>query len=464
MQNLYISHERRLLRNVFMLVMRKCSQIANICLTRNTSEWGNRMRHKIWLVLLLSFVLGCGNGQNGDGEKQIENVTKTEVLEQEDETKTEIQEQTEILKKQENATQTEIQKQEENITKNETDELVYTSDYLGNIDDIAVTEDGRLYAICFQALHEGYRESNGKERLVITQPTQWLYEFDTNGACVCLGEMIYSPKEAMTLEWAEDSLYMVVLGINNIPVLYEVGHLSEVYSEVVETYKESRKAGEHDMQKFSDVNNLDIWTLQERYRFDTFSAIKRLVFMEDRLYVYGVLTNPEENAFVQNLESLEMYVDTYTGQAIGYLDMKNLDAGVTLLPMDGIPQDMIKLTEDTLGVYLVGEDATSFWKYTPSKETWEQTDMAEVKFGGTAEDSVVYSEFAAYEDGCFYVKNDNIVCYKQANGTEVELFESDGSVQGLKTDGTFLYYYSNEWSEKEVRRVEISELLGSKTE
>ena len=63
------------------------------------------MRHKIWLVLLLSFVLGCGNGQNGDGEKQIENVTKTEVLEQEDETKTEIQEQTEILKKQENATQ-----------------------------------------------------------------------------------------------------------------------------------------------------------------------------------------------------------------------------------------------------------------------------------------------------------------------------------------------------------------------
>ena len=400
-------------------------------------------RYKIWCVLVLSLAVGCGKAQNADGEQQIQ-----------------------------------VKKQEELLEQNETQELVYTFDYVGNIDDIAVTEEGQLYVISLQELEQSKEEMNGKELSVIKKPTQWIYEFASDGACICQGEMLYSPGKAMALEWSEGSLYMVIPGMNQMPMLYQVDDMASVY----EMHEKAEQWPWQDLEKYDsysawmsqnkEVQNdilqefrlLDTWTLQECYCFDTFSEINRLVFMEDKLYVYGVLTNPEENAFVQNLEFLENDMQSYQGEAIGYLDMKNPDAGITLLPMDGIPKDMIKLTEDTLGIYLAGKDTTSIWKYTPSKETWEQTAMAEVKSGGTAENSAVYREFATYKDGCFYVKNDNVVCYKQANGTEVELFESDGSVQGLKTDGTFLYYYSNEWSEKEVRRVEISELLGSKTE
>ena len=395
-------------------------------------------RYKIWFVLFLSLAVGCGKAQNVDSEQQ-----------------------------------TQVQKQEELLEQNETSELVYTSDYVGNIDDIAVTEDGQLYVISLQELEQSKEEINGKELSVITQPSQWIYEFASDGACICQGEMLYSPGKAMALEWSEGSLYMVIPGINKMPVLYQVDDMSSVYEmhekaeqwpwQDLEKYTSYNQWSIQEKEVINDIQNfrlLDTWTLQELYHFDMFSEINHLVFLEDRLYVYGIL----ENSLVQNLEYLETYPDTYKGQAIGYLDMKNLDAGVTLLSVDGIPKDMIKFTEDTLGVYLAGEDVSSFWKYTPAKQTWEQTDIATVKYSGTAEDSKVYSDFGAYEDGCFYVKNDNIVCYKPVNGTEQELFESDGSVQGLKIDGTFLYYYSNEWSEKEVRRVEISELLGSKTE
>ena len=184
--------------------------------------------------------------------------------------------------------------------------------------------------------------------------------------------------------------------------------------------------------------------------------------MEERLYVHGILAKPSEKEFVQKPEYVEQYQHRYEGQAIGYLDMGNTDAGVTLLPID-VPSDMIKLTKDTLGIYLEGEESC-FWKYIPVEGTWEQTDIATVKYSGTAEHFVSYREFVAYEDGCFYVKDGKTICYQTVNGTEQELFESDGSVQGLKTDGTFLYYYSNEWSTKGVQRIEISELLGSKTE
>ena len=398
-------------------------------------------RYKIWCVLFLSLAVGCGKAQNVDGEQQ-----------------TQVQKQEELLE------------QKTMSEQNEMGVLVYTSDYVGNIGDIAVTEDGKLYVISLQELEQSKEERNGKELSVIKQPTQWLYEFASDGACICQGEMLYSPGKAMALEWSEGSLYMVIPGMNKMLVLYQVDDMSSVYEmhekaeqwpwQDLEKYASYNQWSIQEKEVINDIQNfrlLDTWTLQELYYFDMFSEINRLVFLEDRLYVYGILTNPEENTFVQNMQS-------YQGEAIGYLDRKNMDAGVTLLSVDGIPKDMIKLTEDTLGIYLAGENTTSFWKYTPAKETWEQTDIATVKYSETAEDSKVYSDFAAYEDGCFYVKNDNIVCYKPVNGTEQELFESDGSVQGLKIDGTFLYYYSNEWSEKEVRRVEISELLGSKME
>ena len=394
-------------------------------------------RYKIWFVLFLSFAVGCGKAQNVDSEQQ-----------------------------------TQVQKQEELLEQNEMDALVYTSDYVGNIDDITVTEDGKLYVISLQKLEQLQEEIKGKELSVITQPTQWLYEFASDGACVCQGKMLYSPGKAMALEWSEDSLYMVIPGINKRPVLYQVDDMTSVYEmhekaeewpwQDLEKYDSYDKWRFQEKEVINDIDyfrSLDTWTLQEFYRFDMFSEINRLVFMGDRLYVYGIL----ENSFVQNLEYLETYPDTYKGQAIGYLDMKNLDAGVNLLSVDGVPQDMIKLTKDTLGIYLEGEESC-FWKYIPVEGTWEQTDIATVKYSGTAEHFVSYREFVAYEDGCFYVKDGKTICYQTVNGTEQELFESDGSVQGLKTDGTFLYYYSNEWSTKGVQRIEISELLGSKTE
>ena len=394
-------------------------------------------RYKIWFVLFLSFAVGCGKTQNVDSEQQ-----------------------------------TQLQKQEELLEQNEMDALVYTSDYVGNIDDITVTEDGKLYVISLQKLEQLQEEIKGKELSVITQPTQWLYEFASDGACVCQGEMLYSPGKAMVLEWSEDSLYMVIPGINKRPVLYQVDDMTSVYEmhekaeewpwQDLEKYDSYDKWRFQEKEVINDIDyfrSLDTWTLQEFYRFDMFSEINRLVFMGDRLYVYGIL----ENSFVQNLEYLETYPDTDKGQAIGYLDMKNLDASVNLLSVDGVPQDMIKLTKDTLGIYLEGEESC-FWKYIPVEGTWEQTDIATVKYSGTAEHFVSYREFVAYEDGCFYVKDGKTICYQTVNGTEQELFESDGSVQGLKTDGTFLYYYSNEWSTKGVQRIEISELLGSKTE
>ena len=41
-------------------------------------------RHKIWLALLLSLAVGCGNSENADGEQQAENLTQTETQKQEE--------------------------------------------------------------------------------------------------------------------------------------------------------------------------------------------------------------------------------------------------------------------------------------------------------------------------------------------------------------------------------------------
>ena len=396
-------------------------------------------RHKIWLALLLSLAVGCGNSQNADGEQQAENLTQTETQKQE-----------EILEKEDMSGQS------------ETENLVYTSSYLKNIDDIALTTDGRLYAVGLQNLYTTSKEKDGKEWLVIEQPSQWLYEFDSDGKMVCVGEMMFSPGEVMALEWYDDILYMVVPRIDKMPMLYQVGNLAEVHSDVVQTVKKLRETDpnvNNYIKEYLAFSNLDMWNLQELYRFDTFSEINRLVFIGERLYVFGILANPNENPFVQNLEDVENYPNRYEGQAIGYMDIKNLEAGITLLPMDGRPQDMIKLTEDMLGIYLAGEEEACFWKYIPEKEKWEKTDIAEVKYSEMTEESVSYGKFVAYEDGCFYVKGGNFICYKTGNGTEQEVFESDGLIKCLETDGIFLYYYSDEWKTKEVRRIRISDLL-----
>ena len=402
-------------------------------------------RHKIWLALLLSLAVGCGNGQNADGEQQAENLTQTEMQKQE-----------EMLEKEDMAGQENMPEQ------SETEHQAYTSSYLKNIDDIALTTDGRLYAVGLQNLNTTSEEKDGKEWLVIEQPSQWLYEFDSDGKMVCVGEMMFSSGEVMALEWYDDILYMVVPRIDKMPVLYQVGNLAEVHSDVVQTVKKLRETDpnvNNYIKEYLAFSNLDMWNLQELYRFDAFSEINRFVFMGERLYVFGILANPDENPFGQNLEAVENYPNRYEGQAVGYMDIQNLEAGITLLPMPGIPQDMIKLTEDTLGIYLAGEEETCFWKYIPAKEKWEKTDIAEVKYSEMTEESVSYGKFVAYEDGCFYVKGGNFICYKTGNGMEQELFESGGLVHCLKTDGTFLYYYSHEWSAKEVRRVRISELL-----
>ena len=406
-------------------------------------------RYRMWFVLLLVFAIGCGNSQTIDEEQPTETPTKAELPKQE-----------------ETLEQEKIAEEEKTPKQNEREEQIYTSTYLENIDDIAIPDDGRLYAVYLQELEQGYKEVKGKELLVINKPSQWLLEFASSGECVCVGEMISSPGEVMALEWEDDFLYMVIPGIDKMPVLYQVNQLSAVYSEEVETYKKITEANVDfydSIQEMNAFSNLDMWNLQELYCFDMFSEINRLVFMGDRVYVHGILKNPEEKPLVQNLEYVETYPDTYKGQAIGYMDMKNLDAGVTLLPVD-VPQDMIKLTEDTLGIYQMGEDATYFWKYTPAEEKWEQTDIAVDKYSETAEESASYGAFSGYEDGCFYVKNGNCVCYKTVDGIEQELFDSDGFVHGLKTNGTFLYYYSYEWSTKEVRSIRISDLLENKTE
>ena len=410
--------------------------------------------NKIWLVLFLIFVVGCGNAQNADGEQQTENLTQTENLEQKESSK-----------------QEEIQEQ------SATEKLVYTSDYVGNVDEIVIDENGHVYAIGWQDLKKSNEEKNGNEFTVITYPKQWLYEFDADGKCLSSGEMTFSSGEAMALEWSDGYLYMVVPGVNQHPVLYQVDNLSTVYEmhEVADAwpwdtlsdydrYTQWLLYGEGIKEDYLKFNSLNVWTLEELYRFDMFSEINRLVFMGDRIYVYGMLANPNENPLVQNLEYAENYPNTYKGQAIGYLDKNNLDAGVTLLSMDGVPQDMIKFDENTLGIYMAGEDEACFWKYIPAKETWEKTDIAVNKESEAAKDSAVYGEFAAYETGCFYVKTGNVVCYNAGNGTEQELFQSEGVVTCLKTDGTFLYYYTHVGETKKIKRVEISKLFESQNE
>ena len=139
-------------------------------------------RHKIWLVLLLSLMVGCG--QNADGEKQAENLTQTEASKQE-----------------ENKTLTQAPKRSEITIQNsstgqlptptpfpgETDDLIFVYDRVkGYFDDLAIADDGTLYAICDWDI-----KKEGGSPKEITQPNQVLYAFDKNGACLWQMDLLF---------------------------------------------------------------------------------------------------------------------------------------------------------------------------------------------------------------------------------------------------------------------------------
>ena len=325
------------------------------------------------------------------------------------------------------------------LSEEEVEDLVFVYDeFDSSIYSLDVAEDGTLYAIYLQGETTFYSQEKMVE---IGKPEQWLYAFDANGELLWRVEMrlptvnlqYYLENAKITmLEWEDGFLYVVLPNLNRTPVLYRF--------------------------------NLETWEWKEIYCFEKFSEIHHLVFMEERLYVQGILAKPGEKEFVQKPEYVEQYRYRYEGQAIGYLDMENTDAGVTLLPID-VPSDMIKLTEDTLGIYQTGDEAWSFWKYTPVEEIWEKTDIGvsyyRVFFGveDPLEKAPTCEYFAGYEDGCIYVKNKSDICYETLDGTELTLFTSDSVIYCLKSDGTFLYYYIRNMGGYEIRRIRISELF-----
>ena len=189
--------------------------------------------------------------------------------------------------------------------------------------------------------------------------------------------------------------------------------------------------------------------------------------MEDRLYVQGILKKPGEKELVQNPEYVEEYRYLYKGQAMGYLDMENIDAGVTLLPID-VPREIVKLDEDTLGIYLTGDEAWTFYKYTPAQELWEKTDIGVACYSSTLEEIDVRAprceEFCGYGDGCFYYKNRKFLCYETEDGTDKLSLMLPESPYYMQSDGTFLYYYTHVGGTTKIQRIEISKLFELKKE
>ena len=399
-------------------------------------------RYKIWLALLLSLAMGCGSVQNADGEKQTENLTQTETQKQGESV-------TQAPKRSEITIQNSSTGQKPTPTPNPEDELnelvlVYDGLEYENVKDITIGEDGTLYALCITESIQSYEENR---TVNIKKQEQWIYAFDKNGKIMWRAETFF-PAIPLVKKVQVDSvvkhiemgrvllqaggdgcLYMVVPGLAGIPVLYQL--------------------------------NLETWEWQELYRFARFSEINNLVFMGDRMYVHGLLANPSEKELVQNPEYVEQYQHRYEGQTIGYMDMENLDAGVTLLPID-VPGDMIKLDEDTLGIYQTGDEAWRFWKYTPAQELWEKTDIGVSYYRSMPEESEEKSPwceyFSGYGAGCIYRKNIFHICYETEDGTEQILFTSADSPQYLQSDGTFLYYYT-EGNIHKIQRMEISKLL-----
>ena len=315
-----------------------------------------------------------------------------------------------------------------------TNELIFEyEEFAGYVEDIAIADDGTLYAICLWEEDKHYTQENS---IWLTKPAQYLYAFDENGAClwqmdlmfpaVPMEDLSYKKTQDAIIEWSDGFLYLMLPGLHKMPVLYRL--------------------------------NLETWEWQELYCLERFSIVTNFVFMEDRLYVHGILVNPKEKPLVQHLEE---YPETYQGEAIGYIDMKNLEAGITLLPLD-VPWDMVKLTENTLGIYQVGEDAKYFWKYTPAEEKWEKTAIAISYYRAYSEEVLekapVCRYFTGYEDGCFYVRNGTNLCYQTPDGTELLRFGIDDMVY-LEADGIFLYYYYHVYDEKGIQRIRIRDLM-----
>ena len=388
-------------------------------------------RYKICLVLLFSLVLvGCGSGQNADGEKQAVSPSKAEEVE-----RTEIVIQNTSTGQKPTLTPTPIPEEKK-------DELVFVYDeFSGMVYDMAIADDGTLYAICNFQETKNLKKDN---TIILTKPKQYLYAFDENGACLWQMDMMFQTgdvwdlvreEKGIVIEWSEGFLYAVLPEYLKTPVLYRL--------------------------------NQEIWEWQEIYRFEKFSEINNVVFLGDRIYVQGILVNPGEKELVQNPEYVKQYEKHYKGQAIGYLDMKNPDAGVTLLPID-VPSEMIKLTEDTLGIYQTGDEAWRFWKYTPAQELWEKTDIAVSYYRSTLEERVEKSpwckNFSGYADGCIYLKNVYDICYETEDGTERILFTEGSMPYFLQSDGMFLYYYTHVGDTKKIKRIEISKLFESQNE
>ena len=398
------------------------------------------MRHKIWLILLLSFAFGCGNAQNTDGEKQVEAQKQEEnTIQTKTPTQTEAPKRSEIVIQN---TSTGQQPTPTPMPKEESDDLIFVYDsFRGYSDDIAIADDGTLYTICDWAED---KQCIPDRPIQLTKPKQRLYAFDKNGACLWQMDMMFqtgdvwdlvTEEKGIVIEWSEGFLYAVLPEYLKTPVLYRL--------------------------------NQETWEWQEVYRFEKFSEINNVVFLGDRIYVQGILLKSSEKELVQNPEYVEQYRYLYKGQAIGYLDRKNPDAGVTLLPID-VPSEMIKLTEDTLGIYQTGDEAWRFWKYTPAQELWEKTDIAVSYYRSTweerAEKSPWCKNFSGYADGCIYLKNVYDICYETEDGTERILFTEGSMPYFLQSDGMFLYYYTHVGDTKKIKRIEISKLFESQNE
>ena len=359
-----------------------------------------KKQYKKGLALFLSLMIGCGNIQNADGEKQEEEPIRSVITIQNTSTGQQASSATE-----------------------ETDNPIFEyTKFIKRVDGLAVDENGQLYIIHCNSVPK--------------QTTQEIAVYAWDGTRIKNEELDFSVGKATVFEWIDGSLYVVAPKVGDVPALYEI--------------------------------NPETWEVQELYCFDTFAQISRVAFMENRVYVFGLLKNKDEKPFVQNLEYLESYrVNWYQGESIGYVDMENPDTGITLLPID-IPKDMIKLTEDTLGIYQMGEDARYFWKYTPAEEKWEKTDIAvsyyRSSFEEMMEKSATCEAFAGYGDGCIYVKNHGNFCYETVDGTETNLFTRDSSLTHWKTDGTYMFFYaynSMGMGGHEIWRVQISDLLNA---
>ena len=157
------------------------------------------------------------------------------------------------------------------IEEKETDKLIFDyDDFSGYVEDITVADDGTLYAICLNEKSKSY--SKGKP-IRIPKPQQYLYAFDGNGECLWRVETMlpilpsadlsYRTTQDAIMEWLDGFLYIVLPGLQHLPVLYRF--------------------------------NPETLEWQELYYFETFSLINNLVFMGDKAWSLWKYTPAQEN-------------------------------------------------------------------------------------------------------------------------------------------------------------------------